>query len=261
VSPSLAGYTFTPVSAALTVADSDVTQDFTAASQPAATYAISGRVSFAGSGLPGVTVTIAGLTSGSAVTGSGGIYSFSGVPGGSYTVTASRTGFTFSPSPAAVTITGANATRDLAASFRTPAAGGEHHSLAVKSDGTVWAWGYNYYGQLGDGTTTDRWTPVQVSGITGVVAIAASRYHSLALLSDGTVWAWGYNGQGELGDGTTTESWTPVQTSGIAGVIGIAGGRYHSIALLSDGTVRSWGFNTTGQLGDGTTTDRWTPVQ
>ena len=68
---------------------------------------------------------------------------------------------------------------------------GRDHSLALKSDGTVWAWGFNQYGQLGDSTTTQRTTPVQVSGLTGVIAIASGGYHSMALKSDGTVWAWG----------------------------------------------------------------------
>ena len=84
-------------------------------------------------------------------------------------------------------------------------AGGGYHSMALKSDGTVWAWGANYYGQLGDGSTTNRTTPVQVSGLTGVVAIAGGGNHSLALKSDGTVYAWGYNNRGQLGDGTTTQ--------------------------------------------------------
>ena len=72
------------------------------------------------------------------------------------------------------------------------AAGGDH-SLALKSDGTVWAWGDNYYGQLGDGTTTNQPSPVQVPGLTGVIAVAAGYSHSLAVKNDGTVWAWGYN--------------------------------------------------------------------
>ena len=84
-------------------------------------------------------------------------------------------------------------------------AGGRYHSLAVKSDGTVWAWGNNWLGQLGDGTTTDRSIPVQVSGLSGVVAVAGGDYHSLAVKSDGTVWAWGDNYHGQLGDGTTTQ--------------------------------------------------------
>ena len=134
-------------------------------------------------------------------------------------------------------------------------------SIALKSDGTVWAWGFNWYGAIGDGTNTDRWTPVQVPGLTGVVVISAGDGHSLALKSDGTVWAWGYNTYGELGDGTNTNRWTPVQANGLAGVTAIATGAYHSLAVRNDGTVWAWGQNTYGQLGDGTTTDRYTPVQ
>ena len=132
------------------------------------------------------------------------------------------------------------------------AAGGESFSLAVKSDGTVWAWGYNDFGQLGDGTTTKRLVPVQVAGLSGVVAVAAGKYHSLALKSDGTVWAWGRNYYGQLGDGTTAERHAPVQVSGLSGVLALAAGESHSLAVRSDGTVRAWGNNEDGQLGDGT---------
>ena len=86
------------------------------------------------------------------------------------------------------------------------AAGGEYHSLAVKSDGTVWAWGDNYYGQLGDGTTTDRSMPrCRSRAFRAWWRWRAGYYHSLAVKSDGTVWAWGYNYYGQLGDGTTTQ--------------------------------------------------------
>jgi alpha-tubulin suppressor-like RCC1 family protein len=84
-------------------------------------------------------------------------------------------------------------------------AGGNNHSIALAPDGTVWAWGTNANGQLGDGTTTQRTLPVRVSGLTGVTTIAAGYEHGLALKVDGTVWAWGYNGYGQLGDGTTTQ--------------------------------------------------------
>lgn len=139
--------------------------------------------------------------------------------------------------------------------------GGEQHSLALRADGTVWAWGQNGFGQLGDGTTTGRSTPTQVTGLTNVTAIAGDYYHSLALRSDGTAWAWGYNDEGQLGDGTTTNRLLPVQVSGLTDVMAIAGGYHHSLALRSDGTVWAWGENFYGQLGDGTTTNRLLPVQ
>ncbi|MBI4493165.1 MAG: hypothetical protein HY690_10285 [Chloroflexi bacterium] len=115
--------------------------------------------------------------------------------------------------------------------------GGSQHSLALRSDGTVWAWGDSYYGQIGDGTFVDRHTPVQVSSLTGVVAIAAGEFHSLALKDDGTVWAWGRGEQGQLGDGFTATRTAPVRVSGLAGVVAIAAGANHSLALRSDGTL------------------------
>ncbi len=102
--------------------------------------------------------------------------------------------------------------------------------------------------------TKNRLTPVQVSDLSGVIAIAAGEYHSLALKSNGTVWAWGRNNYGQLGNGTTTNKNTPVQVSGLSSVIAIAAGTFHSIALKSDGTVWAWGVNEYGQLGDNTTT-------
>jgi RHS repeat-associated protein len=144
---------------------------------------------------------------------------------------------------------------------------GTEHSLALKQDGTVWAWGRNTYGQLGDGTTADRTTPVQVSGLTDLVGVAAGDAHSLALKFDGSVWAWGRNPEGRLGDGTTTQRSTPVRVLGPGGsgylgpVTAIAAGGTHSLARMWDGTVWAWGGNLQGQLGDGTTTGKKTPVQ
>ncbi|WP_242592715.1 RCC1 domain-containing protein [Corallococcus exiguus] len=135
------------------------------------------------------------------------------------------------------------------------------HSLAAKQDGTVWAWGYNFSGQLGDGTSTRRLTPVRVQGLTGVTALAAGYQHSLALNPDGTAWAWGYNASGQLGDGTHTDRSTPVQVQGLPGVAALAAGDSHTLALKQDGTVWAWGYNAFGQLGDGTVTSRPAPVQ
>jgi alpha-tubulin suppressor-like RCC1 family protein len=151
----------------------------------------------------------------------------------------------------------------------TALAAGSSHSLALKDDGTVWAWGSNtggqeqkISGQLGNDTITSTNTPVQVSDLDGVKAIAAGSSYSLALKDDGSVWAWGYNEFGQLGDGTNTDSSTPVQVSDLDGVKAISGGGAHSLGLKDDGTVWAWGSNPYGQLGNGTDTlGVNTPVQ
>jgi alpha-tubulin suppressor-like RCC1 family protein len=143
----------------------------------------------------------------------------------------------------------------------TAVATGSSHSLALKRDGSVWAWGGNEHGELGDGTTVTRQTPIQVPGLSGIVAIAAGGWHSLALQGDGSVWAWGRNDAGQLGDGATTDRQTPVRVRGLSSVVAVQGGAGHSLAVKNDGSVWAWGANTNGQLGDGTTTDRLTPVR
>jgi alpha-tubulin suppressor-like RCC1 family protein len=140
-------------------------------------------------------------------------------------------------------------------------AGGQSFTLALKGDGTVWAWGDNTYGELGNGTTTGSLVPVQVSGISGAVAIAAGAGHSLALKGDGTVWAWGNNASGQLGNGGTTNTSVPVQVSSFSGAVAIAAGAQHSLALKGDGTVWAWGSNASGQLGNGSTLNSSLPVQ
>lgn len=130
--------------------------------------------------------------------------------------------------------------------------GGGYHSLALKSDGTVWAWGRNNFGQLGNGKKHKTNIPVQVNNLEDVIAIASGKWHSMALKSDGTVWTWGLNNYGQLGDGTFKNRKTPVQVAGLTDVIAIAGGYLHSLALKSDGTVWAWGCNWSGQLGNET---------
>ena len=124
-------------------------------------------------------------------------------------------------------------------------------SMALKSDGTVWAWGDNTYGNLGDGTTENRTAPVQVQDLGGVVAIAAGFNHGLALKSDGTVWTWGDNDFGYLGDGTEENQYTPVQVLNLEDIIAIDSSHTSRLALKNDGTVWSWGSNLFGQLGTG----------
>jgi alpha-tubulin suppressor-like RCC1 family protein len=145
--------------------------------------------------------------------------------------------------------------------------GGEQHNFALRADGTVWAWGLNIFGQLGDGTsnwgsfTNRSTTPVQVNGLTSVKSLGGRGYHSLALKTDGTVWAWGDNNGGQLGNGTASLGTnTPVQVIGLTNPASISGGGFFSLALMPDGTVRSWGSNPHGECGDGTTSNRYTPV-
>lgn len=138
-------------------------------------------------------------------------------------------------------------------------ASGREHAYALSDSGRIWAWGDNSRNAVGDGTATDRPTPVQLS-LTNVVQVEAGHYHGIALRGDGTVWTWGYGGIGQLGLGTTTNRSTPTQVPGLSGVVGVAAGRDMSYALMADGTMRSWGNNTFGELGDGTTTRRLSPV-
>jgi alpha-tubulin suppressor-like RCC1 family protein len=140
--------------------------------------------------------------------------------------------------------------------------GGERFGLALRDDGTVWAWGDNEHGQLGGNFPHDSYRPVRVTGLADIVAISAGWKFSLALRSDGTVWAWGSNVLGQLGDGTTVRRPTPVRTVGLHDVVAVSAGYWHSLALLADGTVWSWGWNAWGQLGDGTRTSaRLLPTQ
>jgi alpha-tubulin suppressor-like RCC1 family protein len=143
------------------------------------------------------------------------------------------------------------------------AAGGDH-SLALLSNGTVWAWGYNQGGNLGVGHTgTYQLTPAPVLGLSDVVAIAAGYDFSLALRRDGTVWAWGRNDVCQLGNGrgglAFEGPYPPTQVQGPSGVTDIAAGEYHALALQADGKLWSWGYNDRGQTGDGTMTasDPW----
>jgi len=148
---------------------------------------------------------------------------------------------------------------------------GEVHALAVKSDGTVWAWGNNQNGQLGDGTLTNRTSPVQVVGVgnvgllSGVIAIACGRFHVVALKSDGTMVAWGQASQGQLGQNTNPPSTGfPVQVHGegnvgfLTSVISIGARGEGSMAITSDGTLWSWGV---GLVGDNTSIFKMTPVK
>ncbi|MBI2319416.1 MAG: hypothetical protein HYU75_21060 [Betaproteobacteria bacterium] len=134
---------------------------------------------------------------------------------------------------------------------------GSFHSVALRTDGSLWAWGINSEGELGDGTATDRHAPVLIG--TGFVSVAAGFYHTVAIKSDGSLWAWGYNYYGQLGNGTTTNQLSPVLVG--SGFSAAAAGQNHTVALKADGSLWTWGDNGFGQLGDGTTANRSTPQQ
>jgi prepilin-type N-terminal cleavage/methylation domain-containing protein len=144
------------------------------------------------------------------------------------------------------------------------AAAGQEHSLALTSDGSVYAWGVNLMGELGDPTLAipaNRCQPQRIANLANIIAISAGSHFNLALDATGHIMAWGDNGDGELGDGSDREhSATPVTVNGLHEIVAIAAGGIFALALASDGQVFAWGDNSLGQLGDGTTVQRRTPV-
>jgi alpha-tubulin suppressor-like RCC1 family protein len=156
-----------------------------------------------------------------------------------------------------VAIAGITAVSQVATS---PATTANRFTVALKTDGTVWTWGNNTYGQLGSGNTTARTTPAAIAGLTGVSGIAVGDTHVIALKSDGTVWSWGRSNNHQIGHNSTANRTTPFQLPTLSGCIAVAAGTGHSLALKSNGTLYAWGLNADGQLGDGTITRRNTPV-
>jgi len=170
---------------------------------------------------------------------------------------------------------GSTTSRDTPVQVKLPAgtkitaiSAGGYHSLALTSAGRVLAWGYNASGQLGNGSTTSRDTPVTIATSPGgppvgkVTALSAGCNHSLALTSRGVVLAWGFGGDGQLGDGSMADRHTAVRVKLPAGTkaTAISAGCLQGLALTSAARVLAWGENSVGQLGDGTTTNRDHPV-
>ena len=138
---------------------------------------------------------------------------------------------------------------------------GQEFTHAIRADGTLWAWGRNGEGQLGDGTAFLRTAPVQIGPDANWQQVSAGVSFSIALKTDGTLWAWGQNGSGQLGDGTITARMAPAQVGTAADWQSVVAGSSFVLALKTNGTLWAWGSNGSGQLGDGTTTTRLVPVQ
>ena len=165
---------------------------------------------------------------------------------------------------------GTNDSTDYSSPVQTIAAGlnwksittGQAFAAGIKTDGTLWLWGRNSYGQLGTNDTTHRSSPVQtISAGNNWKQVSAMRYHSCAIKTDGTLWTWGFNQYGQLGDNTGVTKSSPVQTIATdANWKQVAAGYTHSAAIKTDGTLWLWGQNY-GYLGDGTGTRKSSPVQ
>jgi alpha-tubulin suppressor-like RCC1 family protein len=150
---------------------------------------------------------------------------------------------------------------------------GWDHALALRSDHTVWAWGLNGVGELGDGTTNNQTSAIQVTTLSNIIAVSGGDWHSSALASDGIVWKWGRNDVGQLGNGSSDGAGNYIahplpariqfDNNGAAftNIVMVAARDWHNIAVKSDGSVWQWGANDQGQCGDNTMVDRWRPVQ
>jgi alpha-tubulin suppressor-like RCC1 family protein len=135
----------------------------------------------------------------------------------------------------------------------------------MKTGGTLWAWGNNNQGQLGDGTTTDRSVPTHIGIDSDWAKISAGGDHTVAIKTDETLWAWGNNSSGELGDGTTTDHSVPTQIGIFPSWLSVSAGHDYTVAIMdnqtTNGTLWAWGENSFATLGDGTTTERDAPTQ
>ncbi len=165
--------------------------------------------------------------------------------------------------------TGAPASGGASDAARGPAAwkaigGGESHTCGVGTNGTMWCWGYNGFGQLGDGTEDDHRRPNQVGSATNWKTVAVGTYHSCGLRTNDTLWCWGMNGYGQIGDGNggfNVEQREPVRV-GSSTWTSVTLGEYHSCGVRSDGSGWCWGNNSNGQAGDNTAgTNRLDPVR
>jgi alpha-tubulin suppressor-like RCC1 family protein len=137
---------------------------------------------------------------------------------------------------------------------------GDNHTVALKTNGSLWAWGGNSSGQLGDDSFENRNVPILIDDESTWIAVSAGFYHTVALQADGSLWAWGYNSKGQLGDGSTTSKKVPTQIS-TEEWAAVSAGTNFTVALKADGSLWAWGLNHVGQLGEGTVVDKNVPTR
>src|SRR5438034_7907122 len=131
---------------------------------------------------------------------------------------------------------------------------GFEHTCGLAAAGALYCWGANSFGKLGDGTMSDRSSPVRVMGGVNFAAVSAGGHHTCAVTGAGTAYCWGFNNEGQLGDGTTSNRSSPVPVAGALKFAAVSAGAYHTCAVTAAGAADCWGWNSSGQLGDGTTT-------
>jgi alpha-tubulin suppressor-like RCC1 family protein len=198
-------------------------------------------------GLSGVTLIAAGVLHSAAITTDGDLYIWGKNSDGQLGLGTTEDQLTPAKVPG---ISGANAI-----------ACGWGYTIADKfNSADLLSWGVNNHGQLGDGTTTSRYSPGPVISTALVTQFATQYYHVVAVRSDGRVPAWGYNGYGQLGDGTTEDRSSALTAQLVIDAVAVECGCFHSLALLRNGTLESWGANGYGQLGDSTEVDSNTRV-
>lgn len=232
----------TPTLVSLAVTPVDATIAFGATQQ----FAVAGT--YSDGAITDLTKTAKWTSSGAAVTVVATTGLASGVAAGTETVTAT-----------VGTVTGSTKLT-IKAAFTAVAPGG-YHTVALKIDGSLFAWGKNLAGQLGDGTNIDKATPVQAGTVKTWVKVAAGEFHSLAIRADGTLWAWGSNLFGQLGDGTFVNKSAPTKIGTATTWVAVSAGKSHTVALKKDGTLWAWGSNASGELGNGTVDPSNVPVQ
>ncbi|MDP9955913.1 alpha-tubulin suppressor-like RCC1 family protein [Epilithonimonas hungarica] len=145
--------------------------------------------------------------------------------------------------------------------WKTLSNGFSDHVMVLKNNGTLWGWGSNSYGQLGDGSNDDRYSPIQIGSSSNWKIVSTGMFHTVALKNDGSLWAWGDNGNGQLGNGTGLSKNSPTQIGTDKDWKNISAGGQFNLAIKNDGSLWAWGTNNFGELGDGTNTKRFTPVR